>query len=357
MSRFPNWRGAIAIFAVAAMMAACGDDDDDERTNVADDDAQTATAEDAAEPTEVTFVAGFKPQANLPFVGVYVAQEEGFFAEEGLDVTIEHDTGGQGEAVRLLVAGEIEFTTADAAVVMQRRADPGLPLLAIAQIGQRGQQGYAVKADSGIASPAEWAGKIVGFKGAAAPPDLFAILEANGLSAEDIELVNIGFDPRVFVEGQVDVYPLFLSNEPYTIENTLGTPITIFEAADYGIPTLGLTYVTSEEYASEEPDVVAAFLRATLRGISWAAENREEALEIVELYAPEEDPELMAFMFDAELAAAQEGAGADGIGLFDDERWLDLYELLLTHEGLAEEIDPEAAYDGSFVTEIYEEQP
>jgi ABC-type nitrate/sulfonate/bicarbonate transport system substrate-binding protein len=345
---------SLATLVLLGLAAACGDDDD-EATEPPPAEETATESEPALE--EVTFVAGFKPQANLPFVGVYVAQEQGFFADEGLEVTIEHDTGGQGEAVRLLVAGEIEFSTADAAVVMQRRADAELPLLAIAQIGQTGQQGYAVKADSGIESPADWAGKIVGFKGAAAPPDLFAILEANGLSEEDIDLVNIGFDPRVFVEGQVDVYPLFLSNEPYTIENQLGTPITIFEAADYGIPTLGLTYVTSEDYLAEEPEVVEAFLRATLRGISWAAENREEALEIVGIYAPEEDPELMAFMFDAELAAAQEGVGAEGIGLFDDERWQELYELLLSHDGLSAEIDPAAAYDGSLVTEIYAEHP
>jgi ABC-type nitrate/sulfonate/bicarbonate transport system substrate-binding protein len=344
---------ALTILAFVALVVACGDDDDDE---VEETPTVEQTAEAGAEPESITFVAGFKPQANLPFVGVYVAQEQGFFAEEGLEVTIEHDTGGQGEAVRLLVAGEIEFTTADAAVVMQRRADPGLPLLAVAQIGQRGQQGYAVKADSGMDSPADWAGRVVGFKGAAAPPDLFAILEANGLTEDDIDLVNIGFDPRVFVEGQVDVYPLFLSNEPFTIENRLNTPITIFEAADYDVPTLGLTYVTSEDLAAENPELVGRFLRAALRGINWAAENREAALEIVAIYAPEEDPELMEFMLEAELAAAMEGVGQEGIGLFDEARWLALYEVLLRYEGLASEIDPAAAYDPTFVEETYAEE-
>lgn len=349
-------RFALALLALAALVVACGDDDDDADTADITPGSETTGTAEVAEPVEVTFVAGFKPQANLPFVGVYVAQEQGFFAEEGLEVTIEHDTGGQGEAVRLLVSGEIEFTTADAAVVMQRRADPGLPLLAIAQIGQRGQQGYAVKADSGIESPADWAGKIVGFKGAAAPPDLFAILEANGLGEDDIDLVNIGFDPRVFVEDQVDVYPLFLSNEPFTIENRLNTAITIFEAAEYDVPTLGLAYVTSEEYAADQPEVVERFLRAAIRGIEWAAMNREQALEIVGIYAPEEDPELMAFMLDAELAAATEGIGADGIGLFDDERWLALYEVLLRHDGLEAEIEPAEAYDSAFVDELHAEQ-
>jgi ABC-type nitrate/sulfonate/bicarbonate transport system substrate-binding protein len=346
---------AVVLIAGLAILAACGDDDDDADTDEAA--APTASVEVTAEATEasspaeelepaqVTFVAGFRPQANLPFVGVYVAQEQGFFAEENLTVTIEHDTSGQGQNLQLLLAGEAQFSTADAAVVMQRRADPGLPILAVAQIGQTGQQGYAVKEDSGIESPADWAGKVVGYKGPAAPPDLFAILEANGLSESDIELVSIGFDPRVFVEGQVDVYPLFLSNEPFIIEGALATPITIFEAADYDIPTLGLTYITSEDYAAENPQVVERFLRAVTQGIEYAAQNPEEAVEIVLVYAPEQDPEHMRFMLDAELATAMEGAGAEGVGLFDEERWLALYEVLLAYDALAVEIDPRAAYD------------
>ncbi|MCS6827176.1 MAG: ABC transporter substrate-binding protein, partial [Caldilinea sp.] len=90
----------------------------------------------------MTFRAGYKPQANLPFVGVYVAQEKGFFAEEGLTVTIEHSPG-RGEHVQLLVAGAVQVTTMDAATVLQRRAEPGLPVVSIALIGQRGQQAFA----------------------------------------------------------------------------------------------------------------------------------------------------------------------------------------------------------------------
>jgi ABC-type nitrate/sulfonate/bicarbonate transport system substrate-binding protein len=97
-------------------------------------------------------MAGFRPQANLPFVGAYVAQEKGFFADEGLAVTIEHSAGG-GEHLQLLAAGEVQVTTQDAAVLLQRRADPGLPLVSIGLIGQRGQQAFVALADSGLNSP------------------------------------------------------------------------------------------------------------------------------------------------------------------------------------------------------------
>src|SRR6266581_1509297 len=92
---------------------------------------------------EVTFMAGFKPQANLPFVGIYVAQEKGYFADEHLKVNIQHVTT-PGDNFRFLATGDVQFSTADAAEVLNKRAgDPALDIVSIALIGQRGQQGFA----------------------------------------------------------------------------------------------------------------------------------------------------------------------------------------------------------------------
>lgn len=102
------------------------------------------------------------------FVGAYVAKEKGFFEREGLDVTIEH-SAGQGEHLQLLTVGKVQVTTQDAAVLLQRRADPGLPLVSIALIGQRGQQAYAALASSGLQTPKDWEGRTVGYKGTPRP--------------------------------------------------------------------------------------------------------------------------------------------------------------------------------------------
>ncbi|MCA9930744.1 MAG: ABC transporter substrate-binding protein, partial [Anaerolineales bacterium] len=249
---------------------------------------------------EMTFMAGFKPQANLPFVGAYVAQEKGYFADEGLNVTIRHSAGG-GEHLQLLAAGEVQVTTQDAAVLLQRLADPGLPLVSIALIGQRGQQAFVALADSGINTPADWAGHTIGFKGTP-PPDLFAILEANGIEQDDVDLINVGFDPRVLTERQVDVYPVFKSNEPNLIRGW-GYELNMWDAADYGVPTLGLSYVTTESLIDENPEMLQGFVNAVMRGIAFAKDNRDEAVDIVMQYAGEDaDPAHMRFMLDAEFA-------------------------------------------------------
>jgi ABC-type nitrate/sulfonate/bicarbonate transport system substrate-binding protein len=291
-------------------------------------------AAELAESMEMTFMAGYKPQANLPFVGVYVAQEKGFFAEEGLTVNIEHSPGG-GEHLQLVATGAIQVTTQDAAVLLKRRSDPGLPLVSIALVGQRGQQAFAALKSSGIESLEDWQNKLVGFKGTP-PPDLFAMLGSVGMAETDFELVNVGFDPRLLVEGKVDIYPVYKSNEPYLLKSW-GYELNLWDAADYGVPTLGLTYVTSDETLANNKEMLTRFLRAAMKGIEYADANRDEAVQIVLEYAgPETNPEHMRFMLDAELVDMHSDiTESNGLGWQDVDQWQALQDMLVEYETMA----------------------
>lgn len=306
------------------------------------------TSTEDASFTPMTFMAGFKPQANLPFVGVYVAQEMGFFADEGLDVTIRHSAGG-GEHLQLLTAGEVQVTTQDAAVLLQRRADPGLPLVSLGLIGQRGQQAFVALAESGLQSPRDWEGRLVGFKGSP-PPDVFAIMDAAGVDAGQVQLVNVGFDPRALTEGQVDVYPVFKSNEPDILRGW-GYDLVAWEAADFGVPTLGLTYVATEEMIAAQPEMLAAFMRAAMRGIAYAQAHRDEAVEMVMRYAGEDaDPAHMRFMLDMELADAESAVTAEnGLGWQTADQWQALHDMLLQYDALAQPLDVTGAFTTGFL--------
>lgn len=302
---------------------------------------------------KVTFMAGFMPQANLPFVGAYVAKEKGFFEDEGLDVDIQHSSGGS-QHIQLLMAGQVQFTTADAANVLQRIADPGLPLVAIALIGQTGQQGWVTLAGSGLADPADWKGKTVGYRNTV-PPDLLAILSARGLTLDDVNAVNIGYQPpQLLVEGRVDVYPVFLSNEPDIIRRTLGKEVKVFRAADYGMPTLGLTYVTTKDYADEHSETVARFLAAVILGIEWARYNRDAATDIVLKYAPGEDREHQRFMLDTEFKAADSQVTREhGLGWQTLEQWSALNDALHEFGALDKPVDAGTAFSDRFLSAAY----
>ena len=321
----------LALLALAALLAlggACGDDED-------------------GELREVTYMAGFRPQATLPFTVVYVADAKGYFADEGLAVTIQHST--QGEHLQLLLAGDVDFTTGTAAQLMRRRAAE-TPVRAIALFGQRGDQGFVAHAGSGIESPADFAGRSVGFKAGVVPAELLALLASVNLTKDDVDLIGVPFDERVFLDGGVDVFPVFLSNEPNRIR-TAGFEINVFDPADHGVATLGLTFLAHEQTIADDPELVRAFLRAAMRGAAYAAANIEEAIEIVLTHAEGADPSHQRFLLETDLRNAQR---ADGMGRATLDQWEALQAVLLEFDEAFEgPVDVSTVFDGSFVDSIY----
>ena len=331
----------LVLFALlSAAYIGCGDDDPAPSSNGTN-----------AETKKITFMAGFKPQANLPFVGVYVAQEKGFFAEENIEVEIRH--AQSGEHLQLLLAGEVQVATANAAQVVQRRAED-LPIVSIALVGQKSEQGFAVGANSGIQSVADWAGKRFGYKGSV-PVEFLAIAKANGLDPDDVEQRKVSFDPRVLSEGQVDILAVFVSNEPGQLER-IGYPVTVFDPSDYDIPVLGLTYITSEDQLESDPDALERFLRAALRGIEYASQNVEEALDIVLQYAPQEVREQQEYMLTTELARASTPlTNTYGYGWQTPEQWSALIGALREFDIITTDVNPDGVFTSRFVESIYED--
>ena len=328
---------ALALFAVIGVaLAGCGEDEPEELT--------------------IRYMGGFRPQANLPFVAVYVAEDQGFFAEEGLTVEIGH--AATGEHKSLLLSGDIDITTLPASEMMQLRSDSEAPLVAVSLFGQRGDFGYVVLEESGIRTPADFAGRLVGFKGQV-QAEFLAMIHAHGLTREDFELVSVGFNPIVVAEGEVDVYPVFLSNEPDTLTRKMNADIRVFEAADYGVPTLGVVYLVTEDYLADEQnrERVERFLRATMRAFQFALDDPAAAIESTRKFIPEEaDLVHERFILDTELAnAVSPLTEENGLGWFTAEQFEALQDVLLQYEAMEQAIDLEAALDRSFLEAIHSE--
>ena len=304
-----------------------------------------------SEPDKVVFMAGFRAQANLPFVAAYVAQEKGYFEEQGLDVEIRH--ASSGEHLKLLLSGDVDFTTAAASSVLKRRSDPGLPIVAFALFGQQGQQAYVSMGNSGINTPKDWEGRTFGYK-ISVPPDYLAILEANGVDRSKIDEVKVGFDPRVLTEGRVDVLAVFNSNEPDTIRR-LGFTVNTWEPETYGVPNLGLTYITSTDTVDGRPEVVRRFLKATMRAMEDIRADPAEAVDIVLKYAPGESREHQQFMLKTELDdSISPLTEENGAGWMTDDQWQKLYDMLLQYEAIPKPFDYKTAFTPRFLKEIYQ---
>ena len=313
--------------------------------------SQSAAPSSTPFPIEkVTFIAGFKPQADLPFVGVYVAQERGYFKAQGLDVSIQHAVSG--EHVQLLATGRAQFSTGTGGDVLKRVAQADVPLVSIAVIGQRDDQAFAVRADSPIRTLKDWEGKLVGYKSTPSA-DYLALLKIGGVDRSKVREVAVGFDPRVLATGQVDVYPVFAANEPDTLARQ-GIAVRLFDPTTYGVPSFGLTYMSNRDLVATRPDLVKRFLRAALKGIEDAVADREGAIDIVMKYAPGEDRAHQRYMLDTEIEAAQNDmTRTRGIGATTREQWGALESFLSDYGALPKRVDVTTVYNDSFVNELY----
>ena len=242
--------------------------------------------------------------------------------------------------------------------MLQVRANSGAPYVAVMLFGQRGDFGYAVLDKSGISSPADFAGRNVGFKGIV-QSEFHAMLAAHDLSTDDMNMIDVGFNPVVLVEEQVDVYPVFLSNEPDTLTRNLNQEITVFEAADYGVPTLGVVYLVTEDFLEDESnrEKLERFLRATARAFEFALGDPAAAIKSTEKFLPEDPaPDLVheRFILDTELSnAVSDLTRANGVGWFTMQQFRALTDVLLEYGALDQDIDLEAALDRSALEAVH----
>src|SRR5690606_10342111 len=124
----------------------------------------------------------------------------------------------------------------------------------------------------------------------------------------------------------------FKSNEPNLIRGW-GFELNMWDVADYGVPTLGLTYVTTEELVQSRPEMLRALMSAVMRGIEYAEANREEAVEIVMQYTGDDaDPQHMRFMLDTEFEDYHSPVTeANGPGWQTEQQWQELADMLTTY--------------------------
>ncbi len=240
------------------------------------------TVETPAEPQAVTLQLQWFPQAQ--FAGYYVALEKGWYAEEGLNVTIR--SGGPDIAPATAVAGgNAEFGTsmlADLAVAVQE----GQPLVSIGQIQQ--QNGLLLLAfrSSGIDDPTDFVGKSVGVWLGSWDAQFRALMAQQAISSDQYKLVSQGFSMEAFLDGDLDVASAMIYNEYHVVleSGVAANELNIIDYADYGLDLPGDTLFTTKALVEQNPDLCVRMLRASLRGWDYAIANPEEAADIVLKY-------------------------------------------------------------------------
>ncbi|MDO4540572.1 MAG: ABC transporter substrate-binding protein [Syntrophomonadaceae bacterium] len=295
---------------------------------------------------QVTFLLDWFPNVN--HTGVYVAQEMGYYAEEGLSVSIMQ--AGDGSTAQLLAAGQGDFGISYQEDLSYARSQD-VPAVAIAAVIQHNTSGFAAPPDRNIKSPADYAGKVYGGWGSPAESAILQnLMEAHGADFSKLTIVNIGSADffSAIESGAIDFSWIFegvtgvearlrgmeLDYTPLREENP---------AFDYYTPII----ICSESMLNEQPERVRAFLKATARGYAYCIAAPEAAADILLQAAPELDAALVkegqAYM------AGQYQADAEAWGIMQQSTWQAYADFMLENGLLQAPIDVTQAFTNDYL--------
>ncbi|MDQ0160253.1 ABC transporter substrate-binding protein [Alkalibacillus salilacus] len=324
------------LILLLGLLTACSDNENNE------------SQENQDELTSVDVVLDWTPNTN--HTGLYVAQAEGYFEEQGLDVNI--ILPGEASPEQMIASGEVDFGISFQENITEARVQD-VPVVSIAAVIQHNTSGFAALEGSGITSPADFEGKIYGGWGAPLEEVVISsLMQQEGADVDEVETVNIG-DSDFFtaVERQdIDFGWIYYGWDGIEAE-LRGTDLNMIyltdysEKLDYYTPVLA----TSESIVNDQPDLAKSFIHAASEGYQFAIENPEEAANILIEAEPDLDKELVKASQEWLSPRYQDDASRWGQQELDT--WENYAEWMQDHDLLDGEFTAEDAFTNEFLPE------
>ncbi|MEM1377087.1 MAG: ABC transporter substrate-binding protein [Pseudomonadota bacterium] len=250
----------------------------------------------AAAATVITAGTAFADNIAVPFAldwkfeapsGIFfTAIDNGHFAAEGLDVTIEAGTGSTS-TIPKIATGAFPLGFGDInSVIKFLDQNPGAPITAIMMMYDKPPFAIIGRKSEGVSAPKDLEGRILG----APPPDaawaqfpVFA--ELTGIDPDKVTVEPVGFPTRepMLAEGEVNAIAGFSFSGKQNLMR-LGVPeddIEVILMADHGLQLYGNAILVNTEFAAENPDTVKAFLRAVTMGLKDTIADPAAAIDSV----------------------------------------------------------------------------
>ena len=275
------WLAALLVAALLAVVGCGGDDDEG--------GAAGGTGTEAAELQPVTVQLKWVTQAQ--FAGYYAALDQGYYEDEGLDVTI-RPGGPDIVPEQVVLGGQAEFGLNWLDNTLATR-DQGGEIINIAQVYTRSGMTEITWKDSGIDNISKLEGKKVGVWLGGNEHKLFAALNKNGLDPQsDVEIVAQPFDMNLFLNDEIDAAAAMTYNElaqvleqenPDTGELYTLDELNVLKMSDLGTGALEDGVFVRSDWIEDEDnqDIAKRFLKATFKGWVYCRDNQEECLQIV----------------------------------------------------------------------------
>ncbi|TEB16371.1 putative thiamine biosynthesis protein [Pelotomaculum sp. FP] len=294
---------------------------------------------------KVSVILDWTPNTN--HTGVYVAQKQGFYEEEGLDVDIVQPS--EGGAAQLVASGQGDFGFSyQEEVTIARTRD--IPVKALAAVIQHNTSGFASPAGKGIKSPKDFEGKKYGGWGSPAEEAMLkALMNQDQADFNKVEIINIGSaDFLTSVSKDIDFAWIFKGWDGIQSE-LKGVPLNFIYLRDYNAALDFYTpvLIASEDTVKNNPELVAAFMKATARGYDYCIKDPEKAGQVLLDCVPELNRELV--MASQQYLSKEYRADAPRWGEMSGERWKKYADWMYSQALIEKPLDYQEAYTNQFL--------
>jgi NitT/TauT family transport system substrate-binding protein len=295
--------------------------------------------------TKITLQADWYPQPEHG--GFYNALVKGYYRDEGLDLTIQ--PGGPYVVVPQQVAsGSAQFGLASSDQILESVAD-GQPLVAVAATMQRDPQGIMVRKDSPIHSFADLNGHTVAVK---LGSTWFEYL-LKRYKLDRVHEVPATFSVANFIADPQYIQQAFATSEPYFAQQA-GIETRVLLTSDAGYDPYRVMF-TTRSFLNDHPDVVAKFIRASIKGWRDYLNDPSPANAAISKLNPALNQQWMQFTCKAlreEGFVTGDDHSGTRLGRMDAARWKTMYEQLLDLKVIEKPFDPTTAYTLQFVEKL-----
>ncbi|MGI6030303.1 MAG: ABC transporter substrate-binding protein [Eubacteriales bacterium] len=245
------------------------------------DAANTSSGSTGDDLQEFNVVLDWYPNAIHCFI--YNAIEKGYYEEEGLKVNIQFPAN-TNDAISLTAAGKADVGIYYPHDVIVARANEDVPIKSIGTITHKGLNIILSLKEKNITSPKDLVGKKLGGGSSVLQEvTIRTMMEYDGATAEDLEIVDVGFDlMNAMTTGNVDATIGCMVNHEVPQMEEEGFEVNYFFPQDYGVPEgPEMVFVTGDKQLEEEREQLEGFLRASKKGFEDMKNDPEGSLELL----------------------------------------------------------------------------
>ena len=291
------------------------------------------------------------PAVRAPFGVWFSADQNGYFKEEGLEVSFGYG-GKTTNPVAMVTAGTDEFGILGGPDTVLVAIGKGAPLVIVAIIHKDSNLPCLItRKESGITKVEELQGKSVGmYTGHISADVLRNLFRKTGVKVKEID---VGYDYSQFISGQVDAQWAFRTAAAAELPEK-GVDVNVINTADSGIVTHGYTIFTTKEMVDEHPEKVRKFLKATFKGVVFMAEEPGKTADLV--VAQDKTGNLKKDQVLKRIAQYNEVSprfNPHPPGYFDKEMLQSTYDRLVEENVIGEPYEIESAFTTKFLDEIH----